>query len=106
MAAAEGVSEIFADESRSNRLQWLRQRRDILTAKLAQKNSELKALCVEEAEITGIIPPEIPLEPGESPPVIKKKINSNHNLNQNLINKLKTTSSVSFERIYALNLYF
>lgn len=96
MAAAESISETVTDESRTIRLQWLRQRREVLELKLSQKNNELKAVCIEEAEITGIIPPEIPLDPGESAPVIiKKKTSTNKNHNQNLKSKLKTTGTVS-----------
>lgn len=74
----------------TNRLQWLRQRRDTLQEKLVQKNKELKKVCIEEAELTGVLPPEIPLEPGESPPTFHKRNGTNINHSQNLINKRKT----------------
>ncbi|EFN61287.1 FERM domain-containing protein 4A [Camponotus floridanus] len=73
MAGNENAPGALADDALSARLQWLRQRREALQEKLAQKNSELKNLCVEEAEITGVLPPEIPLEPGESPPTFRRK---------------------------------
>ncbi|XP_029662388.1 uncharacterized protein LOC115235039 [Formica exsecta] len=73
MAGNENAPSALADDALSARLQWLRQRREALQEKLAQKNSELKNLCVEEAEITGVLPPEIPLEPGESPPIFHRK---------------------------------
>ncbi|XP_029166321.1 transcription factor mef2A [Nylanderia fulva] len=74
MAGNETASSALADDALSARLQWLRQRREALQEKLTQKNNELKNLCVEEAEITGVLPPEIPLEPGESPPTFHKKV--------------------------------
>lgn len=73
MAGNENAPSALADDALSARLQWLRQRREALQEKLAQKNNELKNLCVEEAEITGVLPPEIPLEPGESPPTFHRK---------------------------------
>jgi hypothetical protein len=94
MAGTEGVSGPAADESLSSRLQWLRQRREALSDKLAQKNNELKNLCIEEAELTGILPPEIPLEPGENPPNFRKRVGTSFNYSQNLINKLKTNGVV------------
>lgn len=96
MAGTEGVSGPSTDESFSSRLQWLRQRREALQDKLAQKNNELKTLCIEEAELTGVLPPEIPLEPGESPPTFHKKVGTSFTYPQNMINKLKTNEAVRF----------
>ncbi|XP_071642544.1 uncharacterized protein Sstn [Temnothorax longispinosus] len=91
MAGNENAPGTLADDPLSARLQWLRQRREALQEKLAQKNSELKNLCVEEAELTGVLPPEIPLEPGESPPAFRRKVGTSFTYPQKLINKLKTT---------------
>ncbi|XP_043481078.1 uncharacterized protein LOC122510469 [Leptopilina heterotoma] len=93
MAGTEGVSGPSTDESFSSRLQWLRQRREALQDKLAQKNNELKTLCIEEAELTGVLPPEIPLEPGESPPTFRKRVGTSFTYPQNMINKLKTNEA-------------
>jgi len=92
MAGNENVPGALADDPLSARLQWLRQRREALQEKLAQKNNELKNLCIEEAELTGVLPPEIPLEPGESPPTFHRK--SSFTYPQKLINKLKATDVV------------
>ncbi|XP_033342038.1 stepping stone isoform X2 [Megalopta genalis] len=102
MAGNENTSGSLAEDSLSTRLQWLRQRREALQEKLVQKNNELKNLCVEEAELTGVLPPEIPLEPGESPPVFRKRVGTAFSYPQNLINKLKTNeveeSALELER--------
>lgn len=95
MAGTEGMSGPSTDESFSSKLQWLRQRREALQDKLAQKNNELKTLCIEEAELTGVLPPEIPLEPGESPPTFRKRVGTSYTYPQNMINKLKTNEAVS-----------
>lgn len=83
------------DVSLSARLQWLQQRREQLQEKLALKNNELKSLCLNEAELTGVLPPEIPLEPGESPPAFHKRVGTCLAYPQNLINRLKTNEAVS-----------
>lgn len=92
-------NESAPDDALSTRLQWLRQRREALQEKLAQKNNELKNLCVEEAEITGVLPPELPLEPGESPPTFRRKVGTSFTYPQKLINKLKSADVV---RLYFL----
>ncbi|XP_046824919.1 uncharacterized protein LOC124426821 [Vespa crabro] len=93
MAGNEGAPGSLAEDSLSARLQWLRQRREALQEKLALKNTELKNLCIEEAELTGVLPPEIPLEPGESPPTFRKKVGTAFTYPQNLINKLKSNEA-------------
>lgn len=95
MAGNENAPGTLADDALSARLQWLRQRREALQEKLAQKNNELKNICVEEAEITGVLPPEIPLEPGESPPTFHRKTGTTFIYPQN-VNKPKTTDVVSY----------
>lgn len=106
MAGTEGVSGPTTDETLSSRLQWLRQRREALQDKLAQKNNELKTLCIEEAELTGVLPPEIPLEPGESPPNFRKRVSTSFNYPQNLINKLKTNGAVCLTLASKFYFYF
>ena len=96
MAGNENVPGALADDPLSARLQWLRQRREALQEKLAQKNNELKNLCIEEAELTGVLPPEIPLEPGESPPTFGRKVGTSFIHPQKLILKLKTSDVVRF----------
>jgi len=64
-------------------------RRKALEVKIAEKNRELKQLCIQEAELTGSLPPEIPLEPGENPPAFRRRVGTSFTYPENLINKLK-----------------
>jgi len=75
----------------------LQSRRKALEAKISEKNRELKQLCVQEAELTGSLPPEIPLEPGEVPPTFRRCVGTSFTYPENLINKLKF-KDVSRER--------
>ena len=52
----------------------LKARREALEAKLKEKNVLLKELCIKEGELTGELPPEIPLSPGEPVPTIRKRV--------------------------------
>ncbi|CAG5101269.1 Similar to Frmd4a: FERM domain-containing protein 4A (Mus musculus), partial [Cotesia congregata] len=93
MAESEQKSRIETNTASASRLQWLRQRREALEEKLARKNNELKNLCIDEAELTGILPPEIPLDPGESPPFFRRRVGTSFAYPQNLINKLKSSEA-------------
>ncbi|XP_012265905.2 uncharacterized protein LOC105691777 [Athalia rosae] len=93
MAGNENGAGPKTDEPLASRLLWLQQRRQALQEKLILKNNELKNLCIDEAELTGILPPEIPLEPGESPPSFRRRVGTAFTYPQNLINKLKTTEA-------------
>lgn len=67
----------------------LQSRRNALEAKISEKNRELKRLCIQEAELTGNLPPEIPLDPGETPPTFRRRVGTSFTYPENLINKLK-----------------
>jgi hypothetical protein len=64
----------------------LQARREELEAKLNDKNRELKELCIQEAELTGVLPPETPLEPGEFPPTFRRRVGTAFTYPENLIN--------------------
>lgn len=70
----------------------LQARREELEAKLHDRNQELKLLCIQEAELTGVLPPETPLEPGELPPVFRRRVGTAFTYPENLINNNKLKS--------------
>lgn len=73
----------------------LQSRKEALEAKILEKNEELKKLCLQEADLTGVIPPEIPLEPGEPPPPIRRRVGTSFSFPQNLLNNIKDADDES-----------
>ena len=63
----------------------LKARREALDAKLKEKNALLKELCIKEGELTGELPPEIPLNPGEPVPTIRKRVGTEFKLSEDLL---------------------
>ena len=63
----------------------LQTRKETLKAILDKKTLELKQLCIEEAELTGVLPAEIPLQPGESPPQFRRRVGTAFTYPENLI---------------------
>lgn len=75
-------------KSASSRLIALQNRKQQLEEAIAQKNKELRELCFKEAQITNIMPPEVPLEPGETIPQFRRKVGTAFEYPENLITKL------------------
>lgn len=83
------------DNTPSEMVASLQSRKEALESKLREKTAELKSVCIQEAELTGVLPPETPLEPGESPPVFRRRVGTAFTYPENLINKLKSKEEES-----------
>jgi len=66
----------------------LQSRKDALEAKILEKTAELKRLCLQEADLTGVLPPETPLEPGEPPPTVRRRVGTSFSFPQSLLNNI------------------
>ena len=76
-----------ARRARMEMLAALKARREALESKLKEKNKLLKELCIKEGELTGELPPEIPLGPGEPVPTIRRRVGTEFALSENLLSK-------------------
>lgn len=61
-------------KQRAERMVELQERRRSLQALLGTRLAELKRVCLQEAELTGELPNEFPLEAGENPPHVKRRV--------------------------------
>ncbi|XP_054717940.1 FERM domain-containing protein 4A-like isoform X2 [Uloborus diversus] len=77
----------------------LKARKEALEAALHKKCEELKRLCLREGELTGALPPEMPLTPGEQIPVIKKKIGPTFPIKDKLLWKKKSKDEEELARL-------
>ncbi|XP_060231664.1 coiled-coil domain-containing protein 120 isoform X2 [Meriones unguiculatus] len=62
-----------APQVKSERLRGLLDRQRALQEALNLKLQELRKVCLQEAELTGQLPPECPLEPGERPQLVRRR---------------------------------
>ncbi|CAG9855531.1 unnamed protein product [Phyllotreta striolata] len=74
-----------ATKNTSPRLIVLQERKKQIEETLNKRNQELRQLCIQEAELTGITPPEMPLEPGETLPHIRRRVGTSYQLPERLI---------------------
>lgn len=79
-----------AKRARAEMVTALKARREALEEKLREKRAVLKELCIKEGELTGELPPEIPLAPGEPLPVIRKRVGTEFQISEKLLNKAGT----------------
>ncbi|KAJ8003160.1 hypothetical protein DPEC_G00166510 [Dallia pectoralis] len=71
--------------AKKDMLAALRARQEALEETLKQRLEELKNICIREAELTGKLPKEYPLDPGEEPPTVQRKIGTAFKLDEHKI---------------------
>ncbi|XP_053174051.1 LOW QUALITY PROTEIN: uncharacterized protein ccdc120a [Scomber japonicus] len=61
------------DRKQRERMAELQERRRSLQALLSTRLAELRRICLQEAELTGAVPTDFPLEAGEKPPCVRRR---------------------------------
>ncbi|XP_056130748.1 coiled-coil domain-containing protein 120 [Lampris incognitus] len=62
------------NKERAEQMMALQERRRSLQALLSTRLAELRRVCLQEAELTGEVPADYPLEAGEKPPHIRRRV--------------------------------
>ncbi|XP_041348053.1 FERM domain-containing protein 4B-like isoform X3 [Gigantopelta aegis] len=63
----------------------LKARKEALEEALRKKTEELKLLCFQEGELTGELPPDTPLAPGEKTPTFRRRIGTSFSLSARVV---------------------
>ncbi|XP_078409066.1 FERM domain-containing protein 4A isoform X3 [Cetorhinus maximus] len=83
---SSGSQESDSSQSaKKDMLAALKSRQDALEETLRVRLEELKKLCLREAELTGKLPKEYPLDPGEQLPTVRRRIGTSFKLDEQKI---------------------
>ncbi|KAM6980800.1 FERM domain-containing protein 4B [Aplochiton taeniatus] len=74
ISGESGDSAEVSEEQKREKIADLKKKEKNLKDTLAHKLEELKKLCLREAELTGRLPTEYPLDVGEKAPVIRRRM--------------------------------
>ncbi|XP_048465969.1 FERM domain-containing protein 4A [Rhincodon typus] len=97
-AVKTGSQESDSSQSaKKDMLAALKSRQDALEDTLRVRLEELKKLCLREAELTGKLPKEYPLDPGEEPPTVRRRIGTSFKLDEQKI--MPKGEEVELERL-------
>ncbi|XP_044136036.1 FERM domain-containing protein 4A isoform X5 [Bufo gargarizans] len=101
---SSGSQESDSSQSaKKDMLAALKSRQEALEETLRQRLEELKKLCLREAELTGKLPREYPLDPGEEPPAVRRRIGTAFKLDeQKLLAKGEEVELERLEREFAI----
>ncbi|KAM8804224.1 FERM domain-containing protein 4A isoform 2-T2 [Rhynchonycteris naso] len=101
---SSGSQESDSSQSaKKDMLAALKSRQEALEETLRQRLEELKKLCLREAELTGKLPAEYPLDPGEEPPIVRRRIGTAFKLDeQKILPKGEEAELERLEREFAI----
>ncbi|XP_042308468.1 coiled-coil domain-containing protein 120 isoform X2 [Sceloporus undulatus] len=72
-SSSEALQRDLCPRIRLERVQELLEKQRALQQVLSLRLKELRRVCLQEAELTGKLPPEYPLEPGERPQPVRRR---------------------------------
>ncbi|KAJ7317517.1 hypothetical protein JRQ81_003679 [Phrynocephalus forsythii] len=73
-SSSEALQRDLCPRVRLERVQELVEKQRALQQVLSLRLKELRRVCLQEAELTGTLPPEYPLEPGERPQPVRRRV--------------------------------
>ncbi|XP_042191330.1 FERM domain-containing protein 4A isoform X1 [Callorhinchus milii] len=89
--------------AKKDMLAALKSRQESLEETLRIRLDELRKLCLREAELTGKLPKEYPLDPGEQPPIVRRRIGTAFKLDeQKMVPKGEEAEVERLEREFAI----
>ncbi|XP_048381939.2 FERM domain-containing protein 4B-like isoform X2 [Stegostoma tigrinum] len=90
-----------AVKMKTERIRELAEQQQAMEETLRRKTLELRELCLREAELTGMLPPDYPLAPGEVPPLVVRRAGFAKRLTAPTINLEEDARLMNLEHRFA-----
>ncbi|XP_056380564.1 FERM domain-containing protein 4B isoform X3 [Hyla sarda] len=85
LISSGSIDSEVSEEQKAEKIQELKKKEKDLQDVLLKKIEELKKICMREAELTGKLPNEYPLNPGEKPPNVRRRMGTTFKLDNNIL---------------------
>ncbi|XP_053329095.1 coiled-coil domain-containing protein 120, partial [Spea bombifrons] len=99
-----GSPSDLTPKQRAQLISDLTERQRDLQESLRQKVLELQKLCLQEAELTGLVPADCPLEYGERPPAVTRRQRAGFRVSAAAVTRAEEVQLERMERDFALQL--
>ncbi|CAH2312927.1 FERM domain-containing 4B isoform X2 [Pelobates cultripes] len=91
-----------SEDQKVEKIHELKKKEKDLQEVLLKKIEELKAICLREAVITGKLPDEYPLNPGEKPPLVRRRMGTAFKLDDDILLNDEDSELQNLERKFLL----
>nr|DBA18602.1 TPA: hypothetical protein GDO54_016833 [Pyxicephalus adspersus] len=91
-----------SEEQKAEKIQELKKKEKDLQDVLLKKIEELKKICMRESELTGKLPLEYPLNPGENPPTVRRRMGTTFKLDDNILHSEEDSDLKNLEHKFLI----
>ncbi|XP_068110053.1 FERM domain-containing protein 4B isoform X1 [Hyperolius riggenbachi] len=102
LISSGSIDSEVSEEQKAEKIQELKKKEKDLQEVLLKKIEELKKICMREAELTGTLPMEYPLNPGEKPPNVRRRMGTTFKLDDNILHNEEESDLKNLEHKFLI----
>ncbi|XP_077132254.1 FERM domain-containing protein 4B isoform X1 [Ranitomeya variabilis] len=102
LISSGSIDSEVSEEQKAEKIQELKKKEKDLQEVLLKKIEELKKICMREAELTGKLPTEYPLNPGEKPPNVRRRMGATFKLDDNILHSEEESDLQNLEHKFLI----
>ncbi|XP_066452774.1 FERM domain-containing protein 4B isoform X2 [Eleutherodactylus coqui] len=102
LISSGSIDSEVSEEQKAEKIQELKRKEKDLQDVLLKKIEELKKICMREAELTGKLPSEYPLNPGEKPPNVRRRMGATFKLDDYILHSEEESDLQNLEHKFLI----